>query len=223
LIKLRNIKKEFILTRLRSHTNLGSISNQIQHIFDKTRRYIDKANARGDNFGDLSSVIARMVNDTFNEPENVEKLNENDKLMLIKDIETLLGKSPPNTSEITQPSQSLACKLIKPCLDEDKPKESDPKSVIENVENIVEEEKKVESTTSPSMAKNSPISQEKSSAPPKNLPTIPEYSTYKTPAETREFEEEEEQIEFGSKGKQKWDFFGKLKKFFFTPNTNKDE
>jgi hypothetical protein len=99
---------------LRSHTNLGSISNQIQHIFDKTRRYIDKANARGDNFGDLSSVIARMVNDTFNEPENVEKLNENDKLMLIKDIETLLGKSPPNTSEITQPSQSLACKLIKP-------------------------------------------------------------------------------------------------------------
>jgi hypothetical protein len=91
------------------------------------------------------------------------------------------------------------------------------------VENIVEEEKKVESTTSPSMAKNSSISQEKSSALPKNLPTIPEYSTYKTPAETREFEDEEEQIEFGSKGKQKWDFFGKLKKFFFTPNTNKDE
>lgn len=208
--------------QLKSHSGLGSISSQIQHIFDKTRRYIDKANARGDNLKDLSSVIARMVNDTFNEPENADKLNENDKLLLIKDIETLLGKSASATTVITQANQSLASRSLILFLGEDKSKVEVQNPVVENAEKgkeVEEEEKKVESE---------PTSQDqhKESSLIKELPKISETSAFNPPAEIKglkDDEEEEEQIEYGSKGKQKWDFFGKLKKFFFTSKSQKDE
>lgn len=84
--------------QLKSHTNYGSISSQMQGIFDRARRQLDETYAQnppGSNPPSIHNILSKMVFETFNESGEGDNLNEEERMLLIKDLETLIGKTPP--------------------------------------------------------------------------------------------------------------------------------
>ena len=197
----------------------GSISNQMQNIFDKARRHLDdhySQNEPGTAPPNMQNLLQKMVFETFE--DSGESLNEEDKLLLVKDLETLLGRAPPNLSAlgglVQPPAQSkFNCNNIvgEPKTEEIKTEEvKEQPSTTEKTQILasLEEEKEVKQPT------------------PKKEDTKPSSrkgSAVKAKAHITSSSDDDEEIEFGSRQKPKWDFFGKIKKFFFKDKANKDE
>jgi hypothetical protein len=90
---LRNkISCEDQVKQLKAQSNYGSITNTMQSIFDKAKRHMSQNPSEGVS---VQNLLHKMVVDTLNESGNYDDLNEEDKILLVKDIETLIGRMPP--------------------------------------------------------------------------------------------------------------------------------
>jgi hypothetical protein len=196
---LRNkINNKDHVKQLKTHSNMGSISNQIQGIFDKARQHINKNISQSEEPADVQGMISKMVHDTFNEPDNSDKLNESDKMLLIKDLETLLSRNP-------NPFQSKPVEISSSSLTEEEEVKKDPKK---------EKKRKLKDEAEKSLA----------SSIANDLPQISESSPTVDPiCEKVRTTSEEEIIDFGMDKKPKWNFFGKIKNMFFKKKPLNDE
>lgn len=198
--------------QLKSHTNYGSISSQMQGIFDRARRQLDETYAQnppGSQQPSIHNILSKMVFETFNESGENENLNEEERMLLIKDLETLIGKAPPSmySHSYSQPAPTSQGNLklsYIPCLTNSIEPPKTEEISQEEEEKIPKEELKESSSTSGVTASQiaSPFIED---------PKLRRDSQISG----RTISGEEEEIDLADKAKGKWGFFGKIKKFFF--------
>jgi hypothetical protein len=84
--------------QLKAQSNFGSITHTMQSIFDKAKKQMIQNPAEG---GNVQSMFHKMVVETLNESGNYEELNEEDKILLVKDIENLIQRMPQDMTPAT--------------------------------------------------------------------------------------------------------------------------
>lgn len=109
--------KDFLRTRVRKRdhvkqlkTQTGSVSNQMQSIFDRARKHIsDRASGAGGGSSNIQDILSKMVFESFNDSGTNQNISEEERLLLIKDLETVIGKPPGSTF---QPPPGTISKLL---------------------------------------------------------------------------------------------------------------
>ena len=89
-LRNRVCKKEHI-QQLKSHTNYYT------SLFDKARKQVDDAFANvktGEAAPNVQDILSKVVFESFNEPGISENLTEEEKYLLIKDLERVVGVAP---------------------------------------------------------------------------------------------------------------------------------
>ena len=90
---LRNkINNKDQVDSLKQQNNYGSVSQQMADIFSKVRNQM----AEGDDSGQppsIHNIIQKMTIETLNESGNYSSMSNEDKMLLLKDIESLLGEA----------------------------------------------------------------------------------------------------------------------------------
>lgn len=183
------------IKQLKYQANPGSISSQMQGIFERARRHLDETYIQGaainpGNPPNIQNILQKMVFETFEEGGGA--INQEDKLTLIRDLETLLGK-PPGSIEPPMMTPSI-------------PQMSAPKT--EEIMDPIEESK------SPSMNEDQQNIVAKDTQIISNLEESKENS--------KATSNEEETIDYTGKD-NKMGLFSKIKNFFFKNKENKDD
>lgn len=116
--------KDFLRNRICSIDNVDQLkchTNYYTSLFELSRNRIDEVLAKlkpGDPQPNMQDVLSKVVLETFNDPLYSESLSEEDKYLLIKDLEKSISVSPnyssyyqsqPQSGKHMGPGQALIC------------------------------------------------------------------------------------------------------------------
>lgn len=111
---LRNkINNKEQVNNLKRQSTAYSSTHKMAEILERARRHYDKNEDGSGEPGEISKIIQKMAMETLKETGEYSSMNQEDRLSIFKDLESLMGGAPPSMEfKVPSPKESKSKNLF---------------------------------------------------------------------------------------------------------------